>query len=79
MAESRLVASRTDASGMLTTQETRVMELLLEGKRDKEISRLLIISSASVTNAVERACKKMNVRTRLQAAVAFDRMRAAWP
>jgi len=64
---------------MLTTQETQVMELVLEGKRDKEISRLLMISAASITNAVERARKKMNARTRSQAAVAFDRMRAAWP
>ena len=69
----------TVASRMLTKQEARVMELLIEGRRDKEIASILGLSPRTVTVFIEKACDKLNTRTRTQAAVTFDRMRAAWP
>ena len=79
MAERGLVGARADARRMLTRQETRVMELLIEGRRDKEIASILGLSPRTVTVFIENACDKLNTRTRIQAAVTFDRMRAAWP
>jgi len=64
---------------MLTEREMRVMELLIEGKRDKEIASILGVSPRTVYLFTEQAREKMNVKTRIQAAVNFDRMRAAWP
>ena len=55
----------------LTEREKWVMELLIQGKRDREIGMILGIRAHSVATKMERICNKLGAETRAQAAAIF--------
>jgi len=59
----------------LTNKEIEVMELLLQGKLDREIGAALGLKRRTVRERVGRACDKLGALTRAQAAVLYDRAR----
>lgn len=66
-----------DLSRMLTSRELEVVELVAQGKTNKEIARQLEISPATVKAHVERIISKLGVADRTQAAVFATQMRPA--
>ena len=59
----------------LTDVERRVMELLISGKRDKQIAHALGIHTGSVSQCLLRARKKLGATTRSHAVAIFVRMK----
>jgi two-component system response regulator DevR len=57
----------------LTTQERRVLELVAQGKTNKEIGQTLGLSEKTVKNYLSHAFEKLSVSRRAQAAVLFIR------
>jgi two-component system response regulator DevR len=55
----------------LTAQERRVLELVADGKTNKEIGTALGLSAKTVKNYLSHAFEKLNVSRRAQAAVLF--------
>ena len=64
---------------MLTELETRAIELLIGGKSYNEIALTMGVHRHAVYTLMNTICDKLHVLTRVEAAVKFDRMRAAWP
>jgi DNA-binding NarL/FixJ family response regulator len=59
----------------LTARETKLMELLLEGKRDKEIARAMTVSENTVRAYLRVIEAKLDASCRIVAAVKYDRLR----
>ena len=59
----------------LTEQESRILEHLIEGKSNKLIARDMGIAEGTVKVHVKHLLKKLNLRSRLEAAVWADRCR----
>jgi len=59
----------------LTDQENRVLELIADGKSNKLIARELDITESTVKVHVKHLLKKLNLRSRVEAAVWADRLR----
>jgi two-component system, NarL family, response regulator DevR len=57
----------------LSPQEYRVLDLVVEGKTNKEIAAALDLSEKTVKNYLSNAFQKLGVARRSQAAVAFSR------
>lgn len=55
----------------LTRREIQIAELLSEGKLNKEIASVLSISENTVKNHITSLFRKLNVRNRTQAAIAY--------
>ena len=55
----------------LTDKERRTMDLLIEGRRDREIAEILGVSHRTVAHTVTRVCNKLGALTRAQAAAMF--------
>ena len=53
------------------------MELLIQGKRDREIGVILGISVRTAQKHIESACNRLGALTRAQAAAMFMEIR--WP
>jgi len=77
-----LVASLRDksrptsiAEAGLTEQESRILDLLVDGKSNKLIARDLGIAEGTVKVHVKHLLKKLNLRSRVEAAVWADRSR----
>jgi two-component system nitrate/nitrite response regulator NarL len=77
-----LVASLRDksrpvslAEAGLTEQENRILEQLIDGKSNKLIARDLGIAEGTVKVHVKHVLKKLNLRSRVEAAVWADRCR----
>ena len=51
----------------LTARERQCLALLAEGKRDKEIARVLVVDPSTARKHVENARRKLGARTRAQA------------
>jgi DNA-binding NarL/FixJ family response regulator len=63
---------RTRANpGGLTARELEVTELLVEGLRNAEIAERLVVTPKTVDHHVSAILRKLNVRTRGQAAAAI--------
>ena len=60
---------------MLTDKERQVMELLIQGKRDREIALALGVMPRTVTRRIWSVCNKLGAETRAQAAVAYAGMK----
>lgn len=58
----------------LTKRELQVYELLAHGRSNKDIARALFVSEATVKVHVRHILKKLNVRTRTEAAVLAAKM-----
>ena len=77
-----LVASLRDksrptplAEAGLTEQESRILEQLIDGKSNKLIARDMGIAEGTVKVHVKHLLKKLNLRSRVEAAVWADRCR----
>jgi DNA-binding NarL/FixJ family response regulator len=57
----------------LTRKEWEVMELLMQGKRDREIGALLGVASRTVTCRISNVCDKLRAETRAQAVAIYMR------
>ena len=65
------VASRVSKTDALSTQEQRVLALVVEGKTNKEIAATLGLSDKTVKNYLSNAFQKLGVSRRAQAAALF--------
>lgn len=63
------------AEAGLTEQESRILDQLVEGKSNKLIARELGIAEGTVKVHVKHLLKKLNLRSRVEAAVWADRSR----
>ena len=57
----------------LTEREREVLELIAEGKRDREIAGLLVVSESTVKKHVQNVLRKLHARNRTEAAGALQR------
>lgn len=53
----------------LTTREARILELVIEGRSNKEIASTIFLAEGTVKNYISRIMDKVNVRTRTELAV----------
>lgn len=65
------VVSRLQKTDALSAQERRVLELVVEGKTNKEIGAALALSDKTVKNYLSNAFQKLGVSRRSQAAALF--------
>jgi two-component system nitrate/nitrite response regulator NarL len=65
----------TPAEAGLTEQENRILEHLIDGKSNKLIARDMGIAEGTVKVHVKHLLKKLNLRSRVEAAVWADRSR----
>ncbi len=68
---SRPVAERMQQAEALSTQEKRIVALVVEGKTNKEIAAALGLSDKTVKNYLANAFQKLHVTRRSQAAALF--------
>ncbi|NWG40027.1 MAG: two-component system response regulator NarL [Hydrogenophilaceae bacterium] len=66
---------KSPAEAGLTEQECRILELIADGKSNKLIARELNIAEGTVKVHVKHLLKKLNLRSRVEAAVWVDRSR----
>ncbi len=57
------------AFAILSRQELRILALISKGKSNKEIAKTLNITTGTVRNYISNLTRKLNVNTRVQAAV----------
>ena len=69
----------TPAEAGLTDQETRILEHLIDGKSNKLIAREMGIAEGTVKVHVKHLLKKLNLRSRVEAAVWADRVKRQQP
>jgi DNA-binding NarL/FixJ family response regulator len=69
--------SEAAASGPLTAKEERILELIAEGRSNKDIARLVFLAEGTVKNYVSRIMEKLHARTRTELAVRTLRNRRA--
>ena len=58
-----------DGSNALTNKEERILELIAEGRSNKDIARLVFLAEGTVKNYVSRIMEKFHARTRTELAV----------
>jgi two-component system response regulator DevR len=68
---------RRAADEKLSSQERRILGLVVEGKTNKEIAKALDLSDKTVKNYLSNAFQKLNVHRRSQAAALFERDKMA--
>jgi two-component system, NarL family, nitrate/nitrite response regulator NarL len=66
---------RSPSEAGLTDQESRILELIADGKSNKLIAKDLNIAEGTVKVHVKHLLKKLNLRSRVEAAVWADRSR----
>jgi two-component system nitrate/nitrite response regulator NarL len=66
---------RNPSEAGLTDQESRILELIADGKSNKLIAKELNIAEGTVKVHVKHLLKKLNLRSRVEAAVWADRSR----
>lgn len=66
---------KNPAEAGLTDQECRILELIADGKSNKLIAKELNIAEGTVKVHVKHLLKKLNLRSRVEAAVWADRSR----
>ncbi|MGH2661052.1 MAG: response regulator [Actinomycetota bacterium] len=70
---SRLKAERGPSAGALSERERQILELIAEGKTNREIGRALFLAEGTVRNLVSGILAKLGVGTRAEAAARFAR------
>jgi DNA-binding NarL/FixJ family response regulator len=60
---------RVDEMDPLTSKEERILELIAEGKSNREIARMVFLAEGTVKNYVSRIMEKLHARTRTELAV----------
>jgi two-component system response regulator DevR len=69
----KLRATKAASKDDLSPQEARILELVVEGKTNKEIAATLKLSAKTVKNYLSNAFQKLHVSRRSHAAVLFSR------
>ncbi len=69
----QLRATKATSKDDLSPQEARVLDLVVEGKTNKEIAAILGLSAKTVKNYLSNAFQKLHVSRRSHAAVLFSR------
>jgi two-component system response regulator DevR len=69
----QLRATKTSSKDDLSPQEARVLNLVVDGKTNKEIAATLGLSAKTVKNYLSNAFQKLHVSRRSHAAVLFSR------
>jgi DNA-binding NarL/FixJ family response regulator len=59
----------SDPAQTLTAKEERILELIAEGKSNKDIARVVFLAEGTVKNYVSRIMEKLHARTRTELAV----------
>ena len=67
-AELRRIGGRAPSRGELTEAETRIAELVAEGKSNREVAAALFLTEHSVETALTRVYRKLGVRSRSELA-----------
>lgn len=67
-------AAPTASGDALSPQERRILELVVDGKTNKQIARTLSLSAKTVKNYLSNAYQKLHVARRSQAAALFARL-----
>jgi len=62
-------SAASDQVDVLTSKEERILELIAEGKSNKEIARIVFLAEGTVKNYVSRIMDKLHARTRTELAV----------
>jgi DNA-binding NarL/FixJ family response regulator len=62
-------AASINLANALTAKEERILELIAEGKSNKEIARTIFLAEGTVKNYVSRIMEKLHARTRTELAV----------
>ena len=70
---SRLKAERGPSAGALSERERQILELIAQGKTNREIGRALFLAEGTVRNLVSGILAKLGVGTRAEAAALFAR------
>ncbi len=68
---SRLKADRSIAAGALADRERQILELIAQGKTNREIGEVLFLAGGTVRNLVSGILAKLGVGTRAEAAARF--------
>jgi len=69
----KAATSKRPNSDDLSPQESRILVLVVEGKTNKEIAKVMGLSDKTVKNYLSNAFQKLHVRRRSHAAAVFDR------
>ena len=69
------LGGRPARTGELTPTEARVADLVVEGKRNREIAGQLFLAVRTVDSNLERAFHKLDVRNRAELAVKWAEIR----
>lgn len=64
---------KSNRKGKLTPREREVMDLLMTGIRDREISQLLGCSEGTVRKHLQQVYRKLGVRSRIGAVLVWLR------
>jgi DNA-binding NarL/FixJ family response regulator len=59
----------SEQADALTDKEERILELISEGKSNKDIARIVFLAEGTVKNYVSRIMEKLHARTRTELAV----------
>jgi DNA-binding NarL/FixJ family response regulator len=82
LARLRAGPDQDDRISQLTPQERRLLELLADGKTNREIAQHMVLAEKTVKNYVSNVLNKMGVQRRTEAAVyaarLAERRRTAW-
>lgn len=68
-------SSRDDELSLLSEQEQKILDLIAEGKTNKEIAQEVFLSDKTVKNYVSSILSKLNLRRRAEAAAFIARHR----
>ena len=75
MQATRPLATRLEQAETLSAQERRILDLVVEGKTNKEIAAALSLSDKTVKNYLSNAFQKLQVTRRAQAAALYSQGR----
>jgi DNA-binding CsgD family transcriptional regulator len=62
------IGGRAPSSGDLTPSEQRIAELVAEGKTNKEVAAILVVSDRTVESALTQIYRKLDIRSRTELA-----------
>lgn len=71
-----VLRNNKECNNMLSNQEKKILDLICEGKTNKEISECLYIAEKTVRNNVTKIMKKINVNNRTEAAIFWSRQKS---
>jgi len=73
MLDAKAATAKQPSKDMLSPQERRILALVVEGKTNKEIAKVLGLSDKTVKNYLSNAFQKLHVGRRSHAAALYER------